>query len=392
MRVLHLSTGLGQGGAETMLLQLLSEWRRSESRVESAVVSLLDRGAIGPRIEALSIPVHALDTGRGWPNPAALLRLGAIIRAFRPDVIKTWMYHANLLGSLVAPLRGLPVVWGVHHATTHRDSLSARTGLVVRATARLSRLPRRIVCVSQSGLAAHVAAGYAAERMVFVPNGVDVATFRRDEAARTRLRAELGVGDGTILAGIVGRVHPDKAHGVFLAAASRLERQGHDMRFVLCGRGTSPSDEGMSQLIQQHGVRGAIRLGARGDMPAIYSALDMLVSSSSTEAFSLTIAEAMSCGVPCVVTDVGDSASIVGDQGQVVPPNAPEALAAAMAETALLPRDVRALRGSRARNRIVEHFAIAGVARRYAEVLEQAVAAHVARRPVASEATAGKAA
>ena len=135
-----------------MLLQLLGEWRRSGSPVESAVVSLLDEGSIGAQLKELSVPVHALHAGRGLPNPLAMLRLASIVRAYRPDVIKTWMYHANLAGAVVGRLSGVPVVWGVHHATTHRDSLSARTGLVVRATARLSRLPQRIVCVSQSGL------------------------------------------------------------------------------------------------------------------------------------------------------------------------------------------------------------------------------------------------
>jgi glycosyltransferase involved in cell wall biosynthesis len=135
-----------------------------------------------------------------------------------------------------------------------------------------------------------------------------------------------------------------------------------------------------------------IRLGARADMPAVYSALDILVSSSSTEAFSLTIAEAMACGVSCVVTRVGDSASIVGDEAQVVPPDSPDAIAAAITENASCSRDVRAMRGARARIRIVENFAIASVARRYAEVLQQAVATHSDRHPVVTRAADRKAA
>lgn len=369
-----------------MLLQLLSEWRRCESRIESAVVSLLDKGAIGERIEALPVPVHALHTGRGWPNPAAVLRLASIVRSYRPDVIKTWMYHANLLGSIVAPLCGVPVVWGVHHATTERRSLSARTALIVGATARLSRIPRQIVCVSEAGLRAHVNAGYAADRMTFVPNGIDTATFNRSAEARARVRRELGVDGGTVLVGIVGRVHPDKAHGVFLSAAAQLERRNANVRFVLCGRGTEPSDEAMSRLVQQSGVRGVIRLGARGDMPAVYSALDILASSSSTEAFSLTIAEAMSCGLPCVVTNVGDSASIVGATGRVVRANLPTPLANAIESVATLSGDVRADIGAQARRRIVENFAIGGVARRYADILRQAMAAPAQGHSVAADA------
>jgi glycosyltransferase involved in cell wall biosynthesis len=369
-----------------MLLQLLSEWRRSESRIESAVVSLLDQGAIGPRLAALSIPVHALNAGRGFPNPAALLRLASIVRAFRPDVIKAWMYHANLLGSIAAPLCGVPVVWGVHHATTERRSLSGRTALIVAATARLSRIPRQIVCVSEAGLRAHVNAGYAAERMTFVPNGIDVATFQRSADARARVRSELGAGAATILAGIVGRVHPDKAHGVYLAAAAQLEQRNPDLRFVLCGTGTAADDEAMSRLVQQHGATRVIRLGARADMPAVYSALDILVSSSSTEAFSLTIAEGMSCGLPCVVTAVGDSASIVGGTGRVVPPNSPAALADAIQSVAGLSSDARAAMGAQARQRIVENFAIAGVARRYADILRRASATRRRSHPVAADA------
>jgi glycosyltransferase involved in cell wall biosynthesis len=142
----------------------------------------------------------------------------------------------------------------------------------------------------------------------------------------------------------------------------------------------------MSRLVQQHGPTRVIRLGARADMPAVYSALDILVSSSSTEAFSLTIAEAMSCGLPCVVTNVGDSAAIVGATGRVVPANAPAALAGAIRRVADLSGDARAEIGAQARQRIVENFAIAGVARRYADILRRASAARARGHSVAADA------
>ena len=369
-----------------MLLRLLQAWNRSGERIETAVVSLLDRGPIGQQIAALGVPVHALEAGRQVPNPASALRLRSIVRGFRPDVVKTWMYHANLVGGVVAKTTGTPVVWGIHHATTDRRSLSARTAAIVAASARLSRLvPSRIVCVSEAGLREHAAAGFAADRLAFIPNGIDVELFARNDAERTRVRAELGIASSTPLVGIVGRVHPDKAHGVFLSAAAQVRRQHPGVRFLLCGTGTAATDLEMTRLVQQHGLGDAtFQLGARQDMPAVYSALDLLVSSSATEAFSLTIAEAMSAAVPCIVTDVGDSASIVGSTGSVVPAGSPDRLAEAILRMLALTTDARRTLGRDARVRIEQNFSLASVACRYADLLRSAAAAQ--GLPVAADA------
>jgi len=366
VRVVHVISGLGQGGAETMLAKLLGAMDRR--RVDAAVVSLLDKGLLGPRIEALGVPVHALGMRRGVPSPTALLRLFLLLRRLRPDLVQTWMYHADLLGGLAARAGHIPVAWNIRQSDLDPNLSKRSTRWTARACASLSRvIPRRIVCCSSRAAQVHQALGYCPDRMVVIPNGFDTRVFQPDPARRASTRRRLGISDGEFLVGLVARFDPQKDHGTFIEAAGQVAALRPSARFLLCGEGIDHTNPELGRWIDRASVGDRSHLlGRRDDIPQLMPGLDLAVSSSAFgEGFPNVLGEAMASGVSCVATDVGDSAEILGDSGRSVPPRRPEALAAAILEMIDLPAQERRRLGEGARQRVLERFGIEAVAARY---------------------------
>jgi glycosyltransferase involved in cell wall biosynthesis len=334
----------------------------------------MDHGLLTPKIQALGIPVYSLGMRRGVPNPLAILRLARWLWKHHPDVIQTWMYHADLAGCLAARLVGrIPVSWGIRHSDLSREGNNSRTLRIVKICALLSRwLPTRIVCCSEASRRAHVDARYSAEKMVVIPNGFDVDAFMPDAVARNSIRKELAIPDGAPVIGMAARFEPIKDHDNFVRAAKILYRTGSNVHFVLCGRGVSWDSEKLARWIDEAGMRHRFHLlGLRDDMSSITAAFDIATLTSFGEAFPNVVGEAMSCAVPCVVTDVGDTARIVGETGTVVPSRNPDALASAWRTMLEMGREGRRPMGIAARQRIKECFDIAEITGRYEHLFEE---------------------
>ncbi len=366
-RISHVISGLATGGAEMMLLKLLS--RMDRDSFESRVLSLHDIGGVGERIRALGIPVHALGMRPRLPDPLKFLRLVGWLRQGAPDIIQTWMYNADLAGGLAARFSGrAPVVWNIQHSDLVSPDKRSTAFWTAKACTRLSRwLPSRIICCSVASRNVHAQLGYAADKMVVIPNGSDMEAYRPDAAARLSVRYELGLPDDALLIGLVARFHPQKDHHNFVQAAAMLLEHYPDIHFLLCGEGVDWENPQLVGWIEAAGIHDHCHLlGRRDDVPRIDAALDIASSSSAFgEGFPNILGEAMACEVPCVVTDVGDSALIVGDTGKVVPPRDLEALAAAWRELIDIGPEGRKRLGVAARNRAERDFGLDGVVARY---------------------------
>ena len=378
IKIAHVINALSIGGAEGMLLKLLT--RIDRDSFEPRVYTLLSpAGSIGDRIKELGIPVRELGMGRGAPNPARVLQLAGWFRGDRPDIVQTWLYHADLVGGLAARCAaiGAPVVWNIRNSTLDASASRARTFRVVKVCASVSTwLPDAIICCSHKACSLHAAVGYARQKLNVIPNGFDLAAFRPNPAARAALRRELGVSDQAPLIGVVGRFDPQKDFRTFIEAAGRLRSLVPDAHFVLCGHDVDWNNRELTRWVESAGVASCSHLlGERTDIADIDAALDLATSSSSYgEAFPNAVGEAMACAVPCVVTDVGDSARIVGDAGRVVPPCDPPALAAAWLDLLTLDGEQRRELGRRARQRVAESFSIDVIARAYEDTYKRVLA------------------
>jgi glycosyltransferase involved in cell wall biosynthesis len=368
--VTHIITDVSTGGAEIMLLKLISHL--DHQRFASRVISLTTPGPIGDRLEALGVPVQALGMRPGSPDPRAVLRLAGWLRDNPPALVQTWMYHADLVGGIAARLAGpAPVIWGIRNSNLDVVHSRRSTRWTVRVCALLSRwVPDRIVSCSETARRIHAGLGYAADKMIVIPNGFNLDLFCPDGQAGVSVRQELGLSPAARLVGLVARFDPQKDHQTFIQAAAEIRARCAGTEFLLCGDGITWENAQLAGWIKERGLQDCFHLlGRREDIPRLSAALDVACSSSAYgEAFSNVLGEAMACGVPCVVTDVGDSAYIVGETGKVVPPRDPLALAQALLELLALPQDKWMQLGVKARQRTQQNFDIHAVVQHYEQL------------------------
>lgn len=375
IKVMHIITTLGPAGAENMLCRIAAGM--DGTRFENEVVSLTEVLDLAERMQSIGVRVRTLGMKKAVPNPLLVMRLAQWIRESKPDVIHTWMYHANLIGTLAARLAGnMPVVWAIHHNAFDPRVDKRRTMLVNRACALLSRKSAaRIVFCSEASLRTHKKLKYAPEKLQVVPNGFDLDRVKPDPAARESLRQELGIPAGAIVIGLAARFHPHKDHRNFIHAAERLHRLLPEVHFLLFGMGITWENAQLAGWIESAGIRERCHLlGLRQDISRLFSGIDIATTASRTEAFPIVVGEAMACGTPCVVTDVGDSALIVENTGSVVPPEDPHALAEAWRALIEAGPAVRQRLGIAARARVQRHFALPAVVDSYQKIYAQAVA------------------
>ena len=389
---MHVISGLDQGGAEAMLVRLLR--RLDRDTFAQSVVSLTTRGVYGEVIEGMGIPLLTLGV-TGWgAMPGGLVQLRRTMKQQRPDVVQTWLYHADLMGLVAARWANhAAVAWNVRCAALLPGDVPASTRLLTKVLARLSSSADVILFNSKAGLEAHRALGYCATRSEVIPNGFDLDERRPDAGKRASFRAELGVSDETFVVGMISRAHRMKDQSTFLAAAARLRETGRPVRFVIAGLGQSWQNGVLAAGIDQFGLRDRVHLlGLRNDVPRIMAGLDCLVSTSTSEGFPNVIGEAMACGVPCVATDAGDSRLIVGDTGFIVPIGDVDGIVAGVSTLMTEGPDARCLRARACRDRIVEHFELGQIAARYGRIYRELSASRQAAPGRADEpvpATAG---
>lgn len=357
-------TGLEVGGAETVLADLLAH---RPDDIEVKVITLIDGGPIADRITAMGVEVVGLHMTAGKPSLGAFFRLCGELRRYKPDVVHTWMYHADLMGGVAAKLIGTPkIIWHLHNSDLAPERTRRMTLLVVKTCARLSRwVPDRILSCSEAGARVHEALGYASDRMVVVPNGVDAERFAPSDEAGASVREEFGIDAGQPLIGLVARYDPQKNHRGFFDAVRLFFERGGQAHFLLAGRGVTPDHWQLPGWRDETGHPERITLaGHRPDVARLMAALDVATSSSLGEAFPVSLIESMACGVPCAATDVGDCRTIIADTGVVVPSDDPEALAAAWERLLAMSREARRDLGLRARQRVLDNFTIEGFADR----------------------------
>jgi len=353
-RILHLISTLDTGGAEQNLAHLVM--RLDRSLFENLVVSMTADGPIGKKIRAQGVPVDVLGLRKGLPDPRGIKRLGKIMRAFKPDIIQTWMYHANLLGCFFSTRT--PLIWNLRCSDMDLNHYGPIYRLAVRLGAWCARIPDAVIANSYAGEASHTGIGYHPRRWEIIPNGFDTELFRPDPTAHVQVRQELNIPPNAIAIGLIARLDPMKDHPTFFTAARNLLEKHPDVHFVLAGRGVEVSNPSIQPELK--GMSGNLHLlGEQREIHRIMACLDIATSSSISEGLPNTIGEAMAAGLPCVVTNVGDSGLLVGETGIVVPPRNPEALAQAWTGLIDSGPEYRAYLGNKARERIQTQYNMA---------------------------------
>ena len=374
MKLLFIITGLSTGGAEMMLYKLLDRINREQ--FDPFVISLTYEGEsqISQRISDLDIPIYLLNINSKQEILQAIWRLINLVRKIQPDIIQGWMYHANLAAQFASLLtfQSVPTVWNIRHSVYSLKYEKSTTATIIKLLAKMSSFPKNIIYVSHISAKQHEKLGYQDSKSVVIPNGFDTEVFTPSINARNGLRRELGLTENAIVIGLIARYHPMKDHDNFLSAATLLLKKFPDIHFVLVGTGVKKENSGIVSLLSDFKLTDDPHfhfLGERQDISKITAGFDIAsLVSAWGEGFPNVVGEAMSCGVPCVVTDVGDSAWIVGETGKVVPPKDPEKLAQVWQEMIELGQEKRSQLGTLARQRIIENFSLDAIVEQYEEL------------------------
>jgi len=371
-QVLHVIIGLNVGGAEMMLKRLV-ELQPDTGDFRHLVVSLADVGTLGSQLQANGVVVHALGMRSALGIPLAFWRLIRMIRSVQPNIVQTWMYHADLLGGLAARLSGHGnVLWGIR-TTDIRAGGSTATVIVRWLCARLSRwVPQMIVCAAEASRQSHIAVGYDATKMVVIPNGYDFSWLRASADERKSLREQCGINQNEVVVGSLGRFHAVKDQENFVRVAGLLASQYSQLRFLMVGRGLDWDNLQLVDWIDRTGCKERfVLLGERKDVPQCLAAMDIFCLHSRTEGFPNVLAEAMAMGLPCVTTDVGDAAMLLADTGVVVPKEDSAALAQGVERLLALDQDALHALGMRAKARVEAKFSMARARERFEAIYRQ---------------------
>ncbi|MDI1314053.1 glycosyltransferase [Prosthecobacter sp.] len=369
--VLHFAYSIGGGGAEAMLMNLAESLDPAKFRTVVVAINAKPWTDQLKRLHEAGVDVHDLESTT-YLNTRTLARLHAVLRAERPDIVQTWTHHADLVGGWAAQVAGVPnIVWSIHCREIHRNpgDSDSKMALFRRALAYSSRfIPKRIISCSATAIEDHAAIGYPRAKMRWIPNGINVERFVPDTDVGLDTRAEMKLPPTAPVIGYIGRFHEMKDLATFLRAAALLQARVPEAHFVFCGGVEIELGDVERELLAQLPQRQQVRFDSfRADPWRLYPALSVFSLSSRTEACPMTLIEAMSCGVPCVTTDVGDCGRLLEGIGQVVPMRDPAALAAAWEKALQFGATAREEIARQSRERVLEKFTIAHAAWQYAE-------------------------
>ena len=367
-KVLHIITGLGQGGAERQLSNLVSE-----CAFESAIFSIMKPGVMANEIHASNVRIYSGDA-RNVASLGWLIKLRKSIKSFNPDLIMGWMYHGNI-ASFISSFMGFsgPVIWNIRHSLHDLQKERTSTRLAIRAGSYITRSPSRIIYNSAAAADQHEALGFHSGKRAILANGFDLERFKPDALARKDFREKLDISPDKLLLGVVGRSHPMKNHHGWLQAFRQTIDVNKNMHCIMAGTGVAGPDSLLSKTVKELSLEEHVTLLPQTPNPEkLYPALDLLVMPSSWgEGFPNVVGEAMACGVPALVTNIGDASVIVGDTGFVAGDSTPETLAQQVLSVSLIGQAKLAVMGQRARERMVRNYGLSIAADAYEKVIEE---------------------
>jgi len=373
--IIHVINSLFPGGAEMMLYNIMSKYNKEKYSI--SVITLISDGPMKRDFEKIGIDVYEANMVDAYKasikqnilNIISFIKLVFYIRKNKPDILQSWLYHSNLIGGIAGRISGVKkIIWSIHTSNLDKRLTKFATRLVVKIGALLSNIiPKNIIYVSNVSFSIHELLGYKCNVNTIIPNGVDLEKFKPDHLARNKIRKELNISEETQLVGIVGRYDPQKDHRNFIHAASRLNKIIPSVEYVMCGTNVTKNNHELNNWIKEFGLSDKMHLlGHRNDMQRIYAALDIkAVTSGYGEAFPMVICESMACGTPCVVTDIGDSAYIVGDTGITVEKENPNALAEAFFKILKMDTTEKKKLSAKARKRIYSLFSLEKIVLEY---------------------------
>jgi len=331
MRIAFVCRSLGIGGAERQLSLLAKGLAERDHEV--TVISFYDDG---PPIEDFAtsrVRVVSLAKRSRYHVFGPVIALLRELRHLQPHIVHGYVTVPNILSLLALAIRPRPkIVWGMRSSDMNMANYDWLNRWTYHLEGALLRFADLMVVNSRAGLTIALGRGAAAEKIIMIHNGVDVARYRPNAKMRDDVRRSFGIDEAIVLIGHVARIDPMKDHGTFLRAVAHLAQHRSNIRALCIAAGDDTAQGDLRRKVAQLGLEDVV-IVASGTITIerIFAAFDiMCLSSRFGEGLPNVVLEAMSCGVPCVVTAVGDAPELVGRLGEVAPPGDPVQLASMM--------------------------------------------------------------
>ena len=367
MKIVHIITGLGDGGAEHVLFKVC----KYDIANKHLVISLKGPGKYYSLLNKLGIKVYCLNIS--FFSIHKFFFLIKLLRSLKPDIVQTWLVHADFLGSIAARLAGINnILWNVRYSNIEIGKAKLTTILIIKILSKLSYLiPKFILIVSRKAKKIYEIVGYNKRIFKFIPNGFDLSILKINKLQKINFRKKIKIKKNITLIGNVARYDPQKDHLNLLNALSLIRKKNINFFCVLVGSNVNQNNTNLIFEIKKLKLSNHVKLlGQSDNISEVMNGLDIhVLSSSYGEGFPNVVAEAMGCGTPCIVTDVGDSALIVGKTGWVVPPENSIKLAKAI-EKALNEKNTNKWnkRCNKARLRVKKNYNISRMVELYNKV------------------------
>lgn len=370
MKILHCITGLSADGAQRMLLRLAEGLM--PIGFANVIVNLGEEAPLADRFRAIGASVTSLGMSQLRGLPADLLRLRRLIEGERPDVLQGWMYHANCTlacAALWARWRKVPLFWNIRRGLDDLRERKPSTRAIIRVSRAISRIPEQIIYCTPQSRQQHEDFGFNAYRGTVVGNGFDTEAFAPRRHTRAEVLSRLGIPSDATVIGHIGRWDLAKGHRYLIDAYVQVVRRFPRARLVMVGRGVDRDNAELITMLRTHSLGTQVHLlGERDDVRDLFPGIDIFCSSSVAEGFPNVIAEAMSCGVPCVVTDTGASRELVDGVGRVVLSRSTRDLANGLSDVLALSSEERTAIGDAARARVQAQYSLDAVVREYVKL------------------------
>lgn len=369
VKVVHVIISLELGGAERMLERLVKESSKNPS-IKQSIITLKNKGSIGRQLQKQGFDVVSLDMKSLFRAPIIFYKLVQIFRFSRPDAVYTWMYHADLIGGLAAfSAQVQNIIWGIRNTKVPQRMLSV-TSIVIKICSILSfYIPNKIICCAEAAKSAHIKLGFCASKMVVISNGYDLSTFKPSSDLRHRVRKDLGLLESTLVVGVIGRFDPLKDFKNFVKASGLVSRDLDNIKFLMIGKDLDNNNIELKIWIEKTPHPDNFILIGETSPHDLIGAMDLFCLSSKAEGFPNVVAEAMAMGIPCVVTDVGDAARIVGESGIVVEPMNAKALYKGLMSMLTMEKEDRQIMGKKAMQLIENQYDIREVQKKFLDLV-----------------------
>ncbi len=364
MRIVHIITSLGDGGAENTLYKIC----KYDQKNKHFIISLKGPGKYFSLLNKLGVKVYCLHLG--FFSIYKFIFLLKILRNLKPDLIQTWLVHADFIGGIAARLLGIKsIIWNVRYSNFKIRKSKVSTIILVKLLSKLSFLiPQLIIIVSIKAKKLYTINGYDKKKLKFIPNGYDLSILKPSKIEKKIFDKKFKIKKRIPILGNIARYDPKKDHSNLLNALAIIRSRKLDFICLLFGSKINRNNIKLTSEIKKLQLSKHVKLlGQSDNITRIMNGLDICVQSSSYgEGFPNVVAESMACGTPCVVTNVGDASFIVNKTGWVVPPNNSIKLAKAIEEAL---NEIRTKkwdkRSEKARSRIQKNFGISKMLRSY---------------------------